>query len=349
MMSRLLVIVGFLLTIPAALFAAEPITVALPLLAMQMGQNQLVEAQIACSLEGCSAFDITIEFDPQVIQIESVQIGPFLGEQVFTAENTIDNTAGTVRVAAAALGDPPEDGQSVLLLLDITTLNPGASQLRITHLDVGDMIGNPLQAQGIDGGVVVNSDGSAPVIQANTISESTPIPSSPSQQSLCQYRVGSGDTLSGIALANAVTIDEILTLNELSDPRMIRVGQVLTVPASDCYKALGSGQQMEVFDCRHLGSNVFEWYSARRSFDASGNPLPHVITGGPFTGEWRPGCPAGEAPRRSSGGGGGSDDSNHPGGSGGGGGGEDDEDGGGSPVCPPGGCQAPDDPPLIAN
>jgi hypothetical protein len=102
------------------------------------------------------ANSITIEFDPQVIRIESVQIGPFLGEQVFTTENIIDNTAGMVRVAAAALGDPPESSEPVLP--GITTLNPGASQLRITHLDVGDTIGSPLQVLGIDGGVVVNGD-----------------------------------------------------------------------------------------------------------------------------------------------------------------------------------------------
>lgn len=334
MISRLLVVIGLLLCTPAALFAAEPIMVELPLLAIQMGQNQLVEAQIACPLAGCSAFDITIEFDPQVIQVESVEVGPFLGEQVFTAQNVVDNMAGTVRVAAAALGDPPKDAEPILLLLDITSQNPGASQLRITHLDIGDMMGSPLQTLGIDGGVVVNGDGSALVTQASSEHESTPAPDSASDQPLCQYRVNAGDTLSGIALANGVTVDQILTLNELSDPRMIRVGQVLTVPASDCHQALSSGQQMEVFDCRHMGGNVFEWYTARRSFDVNGNPLPHVITGGPFTGEWRPGCPAGETPRRSSGGSRDSDKVTGPDD-------PDDDDGGDPPDPPPGGFTCP--------
>ena len=53
-------------------------------------------------------------------------------------------------------------------------------------------------------------------------------------------------------------------------------------------------QDFEVYHCRHLGSNQFEWYSARVTYDGNGNALSEEITGGPYTGEWRAGCPAGE-------------------------------------------------------
>jgi hypothetical protein len=53
-------------------------------------------------------------------------------------------------------------------------------------------------------------------------------------------------------------------------------------------------QDFEVYHCRHLGSNNFEWYSARVTYDGNGTPLFEEITGGPLTGQWREGCPAGE-------------------------------------------------------
>jgi LysM repeat protein len=44
------------------------------------------------------------------------------------------------------------------------------------------------------------------------------------------YKVQSGDTLSGIAAEHGTTWQEIADLNKLSDPRRLRVGQVLQLP-----------------------------------------------------------------------------------------------------------------------
>ena len=45
------------------------------------------------------------------------------------------------------------------------------------------------------------------------------------------YTVGKGDNLSGIAQANGLRLGDLLALNNLSDPNLIRVGQDLTIPA----------------------------------------------------------------------------------------------------------------------
>jgi LysM repeat protein len=52
----------------------------------------------------------------------------------------------------------------------------------------------------------------------------------PTAATTTTYRVQSGDTLSGIAAEHGTTWQEIAALNKLSDPRRLRVGQVLELP-----------------------------------------------------------------------------------------------------------------------
>lgn len=325
MMRRILLVLVVLLSAAVTVSAAEPTTVGFPLLSSVAGERVQIEAQIDCPFSGCSAFDITVQFDPQVLRVESVVLGPFLGTQAFTVENTVDNVAGMIHVAATALGDPPADEKNVLLVVEALTLTSGTSQLLISDLDIGDMVGNPVDVATIDGGVVVL--GEAPAQSAAAESEEAP--------QLCEYRVGVGDTLFGIALANDVTVDEIIALNDIPDRSVIRLGDVLLIPSTECNQALragstGDSEIIEVHDCTNLGGNLFQWYSVRRSYDADGNPVSETRVGGPFTGEWVPGCPG--LPQQSPGSGGSSNGGgtrpSSGGSTGGGDDGGDDDDGG---------------------
>lgn len=321
----------------------DPSTITLPLLSFNAGERGVIEAQVDCATESCRRFDITIQYDPQVIQVEGIETGPFLGNEVAITRNLIDNAAGEIRLATAALEQPDTESEPILLRLNIQARNPGVSQLRVAHLEVGTQTGDPLYAVGVDGGVIVSN-------------------AAATEQPTCHYRVQPGDTLSAIALANGVTIDQITALNDITDSRIVRVGQVLTIPAADCHapvmsapnQNIGANSQIiEVHDCRHLGNNVFEWYSVRRDFDSAGNPVSDTRIGGPFSGAWRPGCPAGAAPSNNGGGGrggssnsggggssGGGGNSGGGGSSGGGGGSDDDDDNGvlGGIVCGLLGC-----------
>src|SRR5690606_35005657 len=244
---------------PGMVLAVEPITVSLPFVGIEAGQNLVVEAQIQCIEEGCSAFDLTIEFNPAVIQADKIELGPFLGEQVFTVENRIDNEAGIVRLAAAALGDPPPDSEPILLRLYITPLTSGVTELQITQLDVGDLTGNPLETLAVNGGVAVLGGNTTPATEPLPTQPAADVPVSQpeaAEQPTCQYQVKPGDTLSGIAIANNVSVDQLIEMNNISNARIIRVGDTLTVPASNCRAAVQSGDVIQVHDCRHLGNNV---------------------------------------------------------------------------------------------
>jgi hypothetical protein len=115
-----------------------------------------------------------------------------------------------------------------------------------------------------------------------------------------------------------------MALNNITDARFISIGQKLQLPSVNCVAGLTAGssgqarpggrQYFEVWDCRHLGSNVFEWYGVEVSYDSAGNPIGERHVDGPHTGEWRPGCPAGERPSGGGGRGGDNDDGSSPGG-----------------------------------
>lgn len=304
-------------------FAGEPATITLPLLSLETGTSAVVEAEIDCTTQDCETLDITIEFDPDVLQVQAVETGPYLGETVITRSNLVDNAAGMIRLVAATPDETTVMDEPIILRMNIQARNPGVSQLRIVDLDMTTAEGDAQYVVGVDGGVIVSG------------MEAT-------RQPTCQYRVQTGDTLSGIALANGVTVDQINELNEIPNRSIIRVGQVLTIPASDCRAPFASSQVqssanseiIEVHDCRHLGGNVFEWYSVRRDFDSDGSPVSETRVGGPYSGAWQPGCP-GSSPSSTGGGssnGGSSSSGGSSSGSGGtsGGGGETSGGGGSS-------------------
>lgn len=115
--------------------------------------------------------------------------------------------------------------------------------------------GNP----GSQGGVLSTSSPAAPTGIATPVSEPpapsavptaspssstgpsptpTPVPpsagpqptSTPAPSGTRQYKVKSGDTLSGIAAQFGTTVKVLKELNDIADPRLIRVGQILIIP-----------------------------------------------------------------------------------------------------------------------
>jgi LasA protease len=65
-----------------------------------------------------------------------------------------------------------------------------------------------------------------------TVNTPTPDPErNVSQESAQQYVVQPGDTLSGIALSNGVSLEMLLEVNDLADPNTLAVGQIINLPA----------------------------------------------------------------------------------------------------------------------
>ena len=284
-----------------------PTTVTLPQMEIQSGGNQVVDVLIDCATNGCSAFDMTIAFDPAFVTVNELAIGTYLGENVFVVENAqeIDNENGTLRMAAVALGDLPETDENILFTIDLTALGAGTSPLTVTRVDMGDLTGSPIEVEIVEGQIAVNES----IVT-------------------CEYTVRVNDTLSAIATANRVQVQAIMNLNNLADARYIYVGQKLQIPAAVCVTVgSGSGQTTtgaansseikQVWHCtRNNTTGLFEWYRVRVNYGANGTPISEEQIAGPFTGPWQPGCPADPSANQGGTGGGDNDD----GGSGGDGG-----------------------------
>lgn len=69
-----------------------------------------------------------------------------------------------------------------------------------------------------------------PTAEATATPRSTPRPTAGAPETPATYTVKSGDTLSGIAGVYGTTWQELAELNNLEDPRRLRVGQELKLP-----------------------------------------------------------------------------------------------------------------------
>jgi formylglycine-generating enzyme required for sulfatase activity/protein-disulfide isomerase len=150
------VLVGWLVA-GTSVAQVDPTTVTLGTVALAVGETTPIEAVIDCKVDGCSAFAITVRYDPAVLRVEAAEIGPYLGDEVLEVENKIDHEAGTVRLAAVVLGAWQEPESDVLFRLNVTGQNAGVTALSVSSLEVADAVGNPTPAEGLSGVAVVET------------------------------------------------------------------------------------------------------------------------------------------------------------------------------------------------
>ena len=150
--------------------AQSTTTVTLPTLTLTVGEASEIAAQIDCQADACTAFALTIQYDPTLLRVDQARVGPYLGDQVFVVENRIDPFSGTVQLDAATLGVPATMSDTPLLYLDVVALKTGTSALAITELRVADEVGNRLEAIGIAGGITILSTRTATSTATPTIS-----------------------------------------------------------------------------------------------------------------------------------------------------------------------------------
>lgn len=141
--------------------AQGPVLVQLSPAEVGVAETAVVEGRITCPANGCGGFKIAISFDRSLVRVESAQVGPFLGAQVFEAENTVDNAAGQVRLVAAAMAPPP-GASDVLFVLHVGGLIPGEAIFSMDQLEITDLSGNPINAQGQGTTVKVFETGKIP-------------------------------------------------------------------------------------------------------------------------------------------------------------------------------------------
>jgi len=155
-------VLGLLVIAPllgADAFAVQgQVTVTLTPLSVGVAESGVLEGQIACP-GGCTSFAIVLNFDRNMIHVDSAAVGSFLGSQVSVDLNRVDNVLGVVWLTASATAPPPDGAGNVLFTLNVSGLIPGSAAINVNALDVRDATGTAFASSGQGTTVTVNETG----------------------------------------------------------------------------------------------------------------------------------------------------------------------------------------------
>jgi LysM repeat protein len=140
---------------------------------------------------------------------------------------TAANTAGIDTNSAAALGYPAPDTNPTPSMFASATNGAGTNFAHAnTNLAPAPTPGSPI------GGPLPGVPG------AGAVAENLPVPPVPADQTAAapagpekDYKVQKGDTLTSIASKNGITVGALMKSNPNLDPKKLKVGQPLKVPA----------------------------------------------------------------------------------------------------------------------
>ncbi|GEM_PF-1257223 len=143
-------------------YAQGTSTLTLNTVTVGVAETATLEGRIACSASACNGFTLTLRFDRDLLRVSSASVGPYLGANVFTMQNAIDNASGTVQLAAAALQPPPAGVENVLFQLEVEGLIPGEAEVTVESLEIVDASGQTVPSSGIGTAVTVYETGKIP-------------------------------------------------------------------------------------------------------------------------------------------------------------------------------------------
>lgn len=118
-------------------------------------------------VDGLYAIDVQIAFDPAVVQVEDANPGqsgvqPALGtflDAGLTLFNEVDNETGLIRfVMTQANPSEAKSGDGVVLVLYLTGVQAGESDLEVTLLELSTRAGEAIEVVPVSGLVTVSAD-----------------------------------------------------------------------------------------------------------------------------------------------------------------------------------------------
>lgn len=207
--------------------------------------------------------EVSLTFDPSLLELQDanpaedgaqVTLGTFLSPD-FIVRNAANNATGMVDIAFTQVSPrQPVSGSGVLATMTFKGKQSGTSALQFQKSLLSDPDGKSIAVTPSGASIVVGTSGptdtptptatSGPAQPTATPTPTaTPGPSQPTPTPKPSptatpspvgfyYTVRPGDNLFRIALRFGTTINAIAQANGILNPRLIRVGQVLWIPAS---------------------------------------------------------------------------------------------------------------------
>lgn len=168
-----------LLTLLAFSVQAQRQTAALALQDTTINANAVSEIVVTlnCPQQVCASVKTEIGFDPKLLHVETVDLGPYWGGNghFIEAETSVDNPTGTVKLSATmnampemtpeptpeavSTGTPSADmAGNTVFIITVTSLARGTGKLHIASATVSDASGASIDTTLTDGSVtVINS------------------------------------------------------------------------------------------------------------------------------------------------------------------------------------------------
>lgn len=142
------------LTGPGMAQTSDGIQVSVPSITLATGDHVQASVRITCPMATCATVDLTLQYDPTLIALDSVSWGSFLGidaQDVLTISYAHDAQSGVLRVAYITLPTAATIPQAAgdLLILDIRGLTPGSGEIIVTEVIAGSFDG--LQIEPVSG------------------------------------------------------------------------------------------------------------------------------------------------------------------------------------------------------
>jgi len=119
-----------------------------------------VELKVA-NVANMGGYELVINFDPAIVQVQNVTLGNFLsstGRTVSPLGPGVDNTAGRISIGSFSFGSQAgPSGEGTLATIVMTPQAQGASALTLSGLTLTDSAGNAIAATTQDGAITINA------------------------------------------------------------------------------------------------------------------------------------------------------------------------------------------------
>ncbi|GAB4310421.1 MAG: hypothetical protein Kow00117_03900 [Phototrophicales bacterium] len=158
-LTLLILVVGVLINLSVT--AQSAVTLSVASVDIGVGESATISVSIDCTV-GCAAADVTIQYDPSVIQVANVNGGDFLsstGNMLLPISNQI--TGDQIRYAAVTLnnGNPAATGNGTVFTFQVTGLTDGTSSLNVVNAQVTALDGTPHVVTSVGGTITVGTGG----------------------------------------------------------------------------------------------------------------------------------------------------------------------------------------------
>ena len=169
-------------SLPASAQAQASLSINPSSTSLQAGQSATLAVRIA-DVTDLYAYDITLRYDPSVIEITSIENGSFL-KGGFTAAQVLDKSTGTAQIAFTSI--PPftaQSGSGDLVTFKVKAKSGGSAQITIENTQLLKKDATAIPASTTSGMVVVSgsvaTDASRPVTNPGGSSGENPPPQQP--------------------------------------------------------------------------------------------------------------------------------------------------------------------------